>query len=361
MRALIGTRKGLFLLEGLRGGWRLSNPSFLGVGVTNAVVDPRNGSVWALLDHGHWGPKLQVSADGGRTFEERACPAFPEGCTFDALDEFGERTTGPASVKRLYTLVPAGPDGGLWCGTQPGGLFRSDDGGATWAVNDALWNLRSAHNWFEGGGGIMLHSVLVHPQDPGRIHVGVSCGGVYETADGGASWQPRNRGVIADFLPDKYPEYGQDPHRVERSGADPDVLWQQNHCGNYRSTDGGRTWTDVMPGHPLRVGVVLALDVSAPATAWTVPMDSDERRVAREGALVVCRSEDGGATWRELSKGLPSRHCYDLVFRHALAVREKTVVFGTTCGSVYVSEDRGEAWQRLDAWLPPVNSVHLTG
>lgn len=360
MRVLIGTRKGLFRLEKRRDGWHLSNPSFLGVSVTNACSDPRDGSVWALLDHGHWGPKLQVSRDGGATFEERTCPGFPEGCVHDSLDEFGGVRKGPASVKRLYTLVPAGPEeGSYWCGTDPGGLFRSDDGGSTWRLNEPLWRLRNAHNWFPGGGGIMLHSILVQPGRPGRIHVGVSCGGVYETADGGATWEPRNSGVRADFLPDPYPPYGQDPHRLERSGADPEVLWQQNHCGNFRSTDGGRTWTDVMPGHPLAVGFAIALDAGDPGRAWTVPMDSDERRVAREGALVVCRTDDCGRTWTELRRGLPQRHCYDLVFRHALAAKDNHVLFGTTCGNVFMSSDRGDHWERLDAWLPPVNSLHI--
>jgi len=359
MRALIGTRKGLFRLERRGGDWRVEGPHFLGVGVTNAVRDPRDGSIWALLDHGHWGPKLHVSRDDFKTFTEQACPAFPEGYEHDAVTEWGQRK-GPASVKRLYTLVPAGPGAGRYhCGTDPGGLFTTEDAGESWTINDALWKRRNDDNWFEGGGGVMLHSVLVQPDRSRRIHVGVSCGGCYETIDGGKTWEPRNEGVRADFLPDKYPEVGQDVHDIERHPKDPELLWQQNHCGNYRSTDGGRTWTDVMPDSPYAIGFAIALDEEDEGRAWTVPMQSDEFRVAREGALVVCRTDDGGKTWRELRNGLPQQHCYDIVFRHALDARDGAVAFGTTCGRVFASLDRGDTWEIAAPYLPPVSSLVL--
>jgi len=361
MRFLISTRKGLFRLERRNDGWRLSESHFLGVPVNNAMRDPRDGSIWALLGHGHWGPKIHVSRDRGKTFSEVACPAFPEGYQVNAVSDMGEQK-GPANVEALYTLVPAGPDAGSYhVGTAPGGLFATGDGGETWSINEALWRRRNEDGWFPGGGGVMLHSILVDDLNPDRMHIGVSCGGVYETTDGGASWEPRNQGVRCDFLPNKYPETGQDPHMVRRHSSDQDLLWQQNHCGNYRSTDGGRSWEDVSEGLTTRIGFGIVLDRDDPAVAWTIPMDSDERRVAPEGALAVCRTDDGGQTWRQLRQGLPQKHCYDIVYRHAFEAHAATLVFGTTCGNLFVSEDRGDSWQRIDAHLAPIAGVTFEG
>ena len=356
MKFWIGTRKGLFLVERRRDGWHVGDPSFLGVPILNATVDPRDGSVWACAGHGHWGAKLYRSTDGGRKFDEVTCPAFPEGTMIDAVTEFGH-CNEPATVKHLYTLVPWGEPGRYLIGCDPGGLFESRDGGETWALNEPLWTLRNEHNWFEGGGGVMLHTVLTDPRDENRLRVAVSCAGVYESTDGGSAWKPRNHGVLVDFLPEKYPEYGQDTHMLSQGTANPDVLWQQNHCGNFRSTDGGETWKDVSEGLPSRIGFCLAMDERDDETAWTVPMDSDERRIAPGGALVVCRSRDGGKTWQNQGKGLPGSHCYDIVFRHAMAAREGTVVFGTTCGSLWASEDEGDSWQAVAPHLPPIFSV----
>jgi len=356
MRLLVGTRKGLFRIERRRDGWHIGEPEFLGVPILNAKSDPRDGSVWACAGHGHWGAKLYVARGEGAAFEERPCPAFPEGFEIDAVTEFGHRKE-KAVVKSLYTIEPVGDAGRYLVGCDPGALFESNDGGESWTINEPLWTLRNEHNWFEGGGGVMLHTVIEDPRDPRRLRVAVSCAGVYETTDGGGSWAPRNEGVRVDFLPEKFPEYGQDTHMLRQGSVDPDVLWQQNHCGNFRSTDGGRTWVDVTEGMPSTIGFCIALDEADDRVAWTVPMQSDECRVAPGGALVCCRSDDGGASWRALRRGLPQQHCYDIVFRHALDARGGTVVFGTTCGSLFASEDRGESWDSLATSLPPVNSV----
>jgi len=356
MRLFVGTRKGLFPVEKRSDGWHVGDPFFLGVPILNAKSDPRDGSVWALAGHGHWGAKLYVARGG--EFEETTCPAFPEGFEIDAVTEFGHRKE-KAVVKHLYTIEPVGEPGRYLIGCDPGGLFESTDGGATWSVNEPLWTLRNEHNWFEGGGGVMLHSIAADPRDPGRMHVGVSCAGVYETADGGRSWTPRNQGVLVTFLPEKYPEYGQDTHMLRRGANDPDVLWQQNHCGNFRTTDGGKTWKDVSEGMVSSIGFCLALDEADDEVAWTVPMESDVCRVAPGGALVACRSEDGGETWTDHREGLPQRHCYDIVLRHAMDARGGVVVFGTACGKLFASEDRGNSWIALETGLPPIHSVQV--
>jgi hypothetical protein len=198
---------------------------------------------------------------------------------------------------------------------------------------------------------------LVHPQSSDHLRIAVSCGGVYESIDGGVSWKPRNKGVFVDYLPDQYPEFGQDTHMLAQGTSDPSVLWQQNRSGSYRSTDGGETWNDVSDGLPSRSGFCLAMDESDDRTAWTVPMVSDACRTAPSGALSVCRSTDGGETWVEKRSGLPQRHCYDVVFRHAMDAKDRSVVFGTTCGSLWASDDRGDSWASIALHLPPIFSV----
>lgn len=356
MRLLVGTRKGLFLLERRRAGWHIAAPQFLGVPVLNAIRDPRDGSVWACVGHGHWGPKLHASRDGPGRFEEKTCPAMPPGCDRRTSRMEG----GPASVSALYTIVPGIEAGVYHVGTDPGALFTTRDGGETWTLNESLWNRREADGWMEGAGGMMLHSICVHPGDSRRIHVAISCGGVYETRDGGSTWQPRNRGIPIDFLPEKEAVAGHDTHRLRRHPRATEVLWQQNHCGNFRSVDGGKTWADVTRGLPTNIGFALALDEERERTAWTVPMESDMRRVAPGGALVACRTDDAGATWRELRTGLPQEHCYDIVLRHALDAGAGVVAFGTNGGRVYASADRGERWELAAAYLPLVNSVSIS-
>ena len=205
MKLLVGTRKGLFQIEQRNSGWHISDPHFLGVPCLNAFRDPRDGAIWALNGHGHWGPKLYVSRNEGADWEEAVCPAFPEGTRINEVTEWGNRDEA-ATVKHLYTMVPKGDAGCFLMGTDPGGMFETTDAGRTWTLNESLWSVRNEHNWFEGGGGVMLHSIELDPTNPERMHIGVSCGGVYETIDGGRTWVPRNQGVIADFLPEPYPE-----------------------------------------------------------------------------------------------------------------------------------------------------------
>ena len=344
MRALIGTRKGLFRLERRRAGWRLSAPHFLGAAVTCARRDPRDGTIHVALEHGHWGPKLHRSRDDLASFEEIACPAFGA-------------NHADGVVRRVMVLAPAGAEGRLLAGTDPGGLFETTDSGESWSLNEPLWALRSADRWFPSGGGVMLHSIEVEQERPAHLHVAVSCGGVYASEDAGSSWQPRNQGVPADYLPGRFPETGQDPHLLLRHPHNPLLLWQQNHCGNFRSTDGGLSWQDATPGLPTPSAFALALDEQNEQAAWTIPMDSDAARVAPGGALEVCRTDDGGRTWIRLRSGLPQTHCYDIVFRHALDAHAGWVLFGTTCGRLFVSGDRGDSWQPIEGCLPPVNSV----
>jgi photosystem II stability/assembly factor-like uncharacterized protein len=251
----------------------------------------------------------------------------------------------------------------MYVGTEPGGLFRSDDGGDSFQLVEGLWNHPSrADRWFGGGRDYPgIHSVVVDPRDSTRVLVGISCAGVFETLDGGQNWNPRNRGLHASFLPDPGVEVGHDPHLLVSCAGAPDALWQQNHCGIFRSIDGGQNWQDVsQPDGPANFGFAVAVDSSRPERAWVVPATSDEQRMAIGGGLCVSRTDDGGATWTTLRQGLPQRNCYDVAFRHALDASGERVAFGTTTGNLFVSDDGGDSWSCIGNYFPPVYSVRFT-
>jgi photosystem II stability/assembly factor-like uncharacterized protein len=352
---ILGTHKGL-LITNLAG--EVQREFHVGVPVSYAAVDPRNGVWWAAVDHGHWGQKLHRSRDGGVNWQEIPAPAYPEG---------EEITEGkPATLSYIWLVTPGGVDepDRVYVGTEPGGLFVSDDGGDSFQLVTGLWNHPSrADSWFGGG---RDHpgccSIIVDPRDSRHVTVGISVGGVFETCDAGATWEPRNQGLYAYYLPNPHAEVGHDPHFMVSSPANPDVLWQQNHCGVYRSVDGGQSWTDIsQKDGPVKFGFAIAVDENDPDVAWVVPAISDEIRIAVDRALCVSRTDDGGQTWQAFRTGLPQHNCYDLVFRHALDVTGDRLAFGTTSGSVYLSDDRGETWRCLGHDYPPVYSVRFAG
>jgi photosystem II stability/assembly factor-like uncharacterized protein len=359
-RLILGTRKGLIVLARNGRSWHSQHINLPGVPFSYALQDHRTGTVWACADHGHWGQKLYRSHDGGETLEEVPAPRYPEGTTFN--DVWAEGAERPAKVTYLWTIVPGGDDKPerLYIGTEPGGLFRSDDGGQTFAHVEGLWNHPSRpENWFGGGRDQAgTCSILIDPNDSDHLFVGISVGGVFESTDGGQTWEGRNKGRHADFLPDPYAEYGHDPHCMVASPGNFNVLWQQNHCGVFRSTNGGRNWLDISDG-PVHFGFPIAVDKQDVNTAWVVPGVSDEVRTAVNGALFVARTEDGGESWTHLRNGLPQENCHDITFRHALDVDGDVLAFGSTTGNHYISEDRGDSWQSLGHSFPPIYSVRF--
>ncbi len=363
-RLVLGTRKGLFVLERSRGKWKQVRLAHAGVPVSYAMLDPRNERLWACLDHGHWGQKLQRSDDMGETWEEVPAPVYPEGEVLKG----GE----PATLKYLWTMSAGGADepDRLYIGTEPGGLFKSDDNGSSFELVESFWNHPSRlagdegeefAGWFGGGrDNPGIHSVVVDPRDSKRLWIGISCAGVFETTDGCETWAIRNKGMTAPFLPDPPPEVGFDPHLVVPCPANPDVLWQQNHAGVYRSSDGGKLWEDVsQEGGPVYFGFGVCVDEKDPDTAWVLPADGDERRMAIDGALCVCRTEDGGKSWTRLCEGLPQESAHDLVLRHAFDLAGDRLAFGSTSGNVYASENRGEAWFPIGHHFPQVYSARF--
>jgi photosystem II stability/assembly factor-like uncharacterized protein len=352
-RILVSTRKGLFTLTCNGGCWEIANTAFAGVPVTAALRDPASGTLYAALKHGHFGPKLSRSDDDGRTWRDIATPAFPP----EAADK--------PSLSQIWTLEGGGVHhpGRLWVGALPAGLFRSDDGGESWHLMNALWDVPQRSKWFGGGyDEAGIHSVSPDPRDADRVAIAISCGGVWDSGDDGASWTVRGKGLIAGYMPPEQAEVPevQDPHRLARCAADPDVMWIQHHSGIFRSTDGGAHWQKLTPPGD-DFGFAVAAHPRDPETAWFVPALKDEIRVPRDGALAVTRTSDGGKTWQVLREGLPQRDAYDLIYRHGLAVDDtgERLVMGSTTGALWASDDGGARWQLVNAHLPPIYAVRF--
>jgi photosystem II stability/assembly factor-like uncharacterized protein len=383
-RILVGTRKGSFLVTKSGARWRPALSGHAGQGVNFLARDPHGSTLWAALGHGHWGAKLSRSTDGGATWADAPQIAYPAGARHympppptETGPGEGAPTLKPATLLKLWTIA-FGPPGSIYVGTIPGGLFVSTDGGESFALNRGLWDHESrggdlfagagngTTKWFgtpaaEGEFAPGIHSIVIHPRDPRRILVAVSTAGVFETTDGGATWRTRNRGLVMDYSPDPTDEWaGHDPHAVVMCAHQPDHLWQQNHCGVFHSNDGAATWRKVCaPDVGVHFGFPIAVDEHDGRTAWVVPGVADQQRTAIGGGLFVARTEDGGATWTQLRKGLPQEHAYDVIYRHALDQRGGRLAFGTTSGNLYVSEDRGDTWQTVANNLPPIYSVRF--
>jgi photosystem II stability/assembly factor-like uncharacterized protein len=341
LKLLLGTAKGLIVFEKKGRSWGVSQVHFTGFPVSMIYVDERTQTWWAGLPHRHWGQKLHRSTDGGKTWQQVATPRFP---THIPL-----KNGKPASLK-------------LWLGTEPGGLFHSKNNGDSWELVESLWQQRVASDlWFGAGKDEpFIHSIVVNPMNSNHLYMAVSCAGVYESMDYGATWTPRNVGLKATYLPNPDAEIGHDPHLLLACESTPSVLWQQNHCGIFRSINSGKNWTDVTDKNGIaNYGFALAIDPKNPNRAWVIPALSDEMRVPHDLALCVCRTEDGGQTWQPLRKGLPQKHCFDIVFRHAFARQDQTLAFGTTTGNLFLSDNDGDSWRCLSSHLPRIDAVRF--
>lgn len=353
-RLLVGTQKGLVTFGRGTEDWYCEKVDFVGLPVTMLFSDPRNGAWWLGLAHKHWGQKLHRSFDQGRSWEEVAVPRYPRGSEV--------RPGKAASLRQIWCMHHGGLDQPerLFIGTEPGGLFISENGGNQFELVQSLWEHPSRpDHWFGTGTDYPeIHSIVIDPRDSDHIYVAVSCAGVFETTDGGKSWTPRNQGLTAAYLPNPRVDVGHDPHRLLLCASEPDVLWQQNHCGIFRSTDRGQSWNNVSDPEGLAdYGFALAVDPNDPLRAWVIPASSDAMRVAPDLVLTVCVTEDGGKSWSALRNGLPKQYAFDLVFRHGLDIRSGTLAFGTNNGNVFLSEDFGQNWRQLSGNLARVNAV----
>ncbi len=344
---LVGTPKGAFILDGDpdRRSWGLRGPLCEGWPVHDISVEPGSGALLAAAGSPWFGPAVWRSDDLGRSWTHSS-----EGLTYG--------DDGPA-IRTVWN-VTAGP-GAIYAGVEPAGLFRSTDGGRTWAHVEGLTNHPTRSQWEPGAGGLCLHSIVPHPTDPSRVWVGISAVGAFETRDGGATWETRNKGVRADFHPDKYPEFGQCVHKLVIAADGGERLYQQNHCGVYRSLDGGRQWAEVTPGLPSDFGFPMAAHPRDPMTVWTIPLNGAERgRFVPDARLGVWRTHDGGEAWVRSGDGLPQENAYVGVLREAMAVDRLDpvgVYFGTSTGQLYGSRDEGRSWDLIADHLPPIWSV----
>lgn len=352
MELHLGTRKGYLAMRRVRrGDWRIARAAFVGDPVSQVLPDRRDGRLYAAMDLGHFGVKVRVSEDQGASWEELPAPALPPSPDADAK---------APSVNLLWCLEAAGPAAGsLWCGTVPGALFRSDDGGRSWELNRGLWDEPSRPEWFGGGyPDPGIHSILVSP-DGGRVVVGISCGGVWVSDDAGETFEVSTRGMFAEYMPPDRREDPviQDPHRLAWCAADRNRIWCQHHNGFFRSDDGAGNW-DSLEVPPSSFGFAVAAHPSDRDTAWSVPLVKDECRVPVDRRMVVARTRDGGGSWEALDRGLPA-DSFAVVYRHGLAVDDsgERLALATTTGALWVSEDQGDSWDLVSHQLPPAYAV----
>jgi len=286
------------------------------------------------------------------------------GRTWTRAEELGLPEDSGLTLEKTWHVEPGRADepGRLWLGAAPGVLFRSDDGGVTWQVNEGLLRHPTREQWNPGAGGMCCHSIQLDPDEPDRLYIGISAAGVFRSEDGGESWTPANKGTAADFLPDPYPELGQCVHKVLLHPARPERLWQQNHCGVYRSDDRGGQWERLEAnGLPSGFGFPIALDHRDPDAAFVIPEEGAENRVTPDGRLGVYRTRDAGASWELASNGLPEP-AWAAVLREGMSfdrLDPAGIYVGTQSGSVFVSPDAGESWHEATSQLPPILSVEV--
>jgi len=349
---LVGTMKGIFLLRSSgRQRWDVAGPYFHGQPAYALAYDSRAGRhrLW-VSNCGIWGAFLRSSDDYGRSWTNptEAPIRFP--------------ADSGAALKNIWQICPGRPSEPdvIYCGVEPAALYESRDDGETWSLVRGLFDHPHRPRWMPGGGGLTLHTIVLDPEDPQRMYVAISAGGVYATEDGGRTWQARNRGIRVVHAPEKYPEFGQCVHKLVMHPARPDRLFLQNHWGLYRSDNRGESWQDIANGVPSDFGFAMALHPQNPDWVYIVPMESDEFRCTPEGRLRVYRTRNAGESWEALTRGLPHKGAYETVLRDALTtdtLDPAGIYFGTRSGQIYGSTDAGRIWKKILEGLPAVVSV----
>lgn len=346
---LLGTKKGAFILksDAARRDWSLSGPFCDTWPMNYLVADAANGTIYGGGGNEWFGPAVWASRDQGRTWTHSS-----KGLAYAA---------GVDPITAVWSLTAA--HGRLYAGVSPAGLFVSDDNGETWTHVEGLQRHPTRPQWQAGGAGLILHSIVVHPQDPSQIWVGISSAGVFHSADAGETWEPRNTGTRCDYLPEdqRYPQFGQCVHcLVMAPGAD-HRLYQQNHCGMYRSDDGGTSWQSIEAGLPSSFGFPAVAHPRDPDSLFLIPLNGDQAgRYMPDAKTAVWRTSNGGASWAAKREGLPQENAYFNVLRQALTVdrlEPAGVYFGTGSGEVYASADEGESWLCIARHLPSISSV----
>jgi photosystem II stability/assembly factor-like uncharacterized protein len=346
---LLGTKKGAFIIEGdaLRRSFELRGPFCETWPMNHVVADPATGTIYGGGGNEWFGPAVWMSTDLGASWTHSS-----EGLAYEA---------GEDPIKSVWSVAPG--EGCIYVGVEPAGLFRSEDGGRSWRHVAGLRDHPSRPHWQPGGGGLILHSLVPHTDDARQLWVAISAAGVFHTRDGGATWEARNRGTRADYLPEgqNYPEYGQCVHCLVMAPGTPDRLYQQNHCGMYRSDDGGVRWQSIEAGLPSSFGFPAAAHPRDAATLYLVPLNGDiAGRYVPDAKAAVWRTRDGGESWEALREGLPQKDVFFGVLRQAMAtdrLEPAGVYFGTGSGALFASADEGDSWRCIAQHLPTILSV----
>ena len=364
VRVLVGTRKGAFVLtaDGARKDWRVDGPHFAGLEVYHVAGSPAAPDrVWAAPSTSWFGQQVHRSDDGGRSWTAVGSDFTYAGVP--GTHQWYDGTPHPWEFARVWHLEPSATDPDtVLAGVEDAALFRSVDGGSTWSELPGLREHGSGPHWQPGAGGMCLHTILPDPRAPARILVAISAAGVFRTDDGGATWRPTNAGLVSEGIPDPDAEVGHCVHKLALHPDRPDTVYMQKHWDVMRSDDGGEHWHDVGGDLPTDFGFVVDVHAHEPETVYVLPITSDAEHFPPEGKLRVYRSRTGGHEWEPLSRGLPQEHCYVDVLRDAMAVDRLDscgVYFGTTGGQVYASADAGDTWAPIVRDLPAVLSVEV--
>ncbi len=363
VRVLVGTKKGAFVLtsDGKRSHWNVTGPIFAGweiYHISGSPVAPNR--IYAAQNLAWFGQQIQRSDDGGKSWEPVGNAFVYDGVP--GTHQWYDGTPHPWEFARVWHLEPSPSDPDtIYAGVEDAALFRSTDGGKTWAELSALRTHSTGASWQPGAGGLCLHTILIDPRNERRLYVAISAAGAFRSDDAGASWKPINRGLHSEQIPDPDAEVGHCVHRLAMHPSRPDTLFMQKHWDVMRSDDAGDSWREISGDLPSDFGFPIAVHAHEPETVYVVPLTSDSERFPPEGRLRVYRSR-GGDRWQALTEGLPQQDCYVNVLRDAMAVDRLDpcgIYFGTTGGQVYGSADGGDTWAPIVRDLPTVLSVEV--
>jgi photosystem II stability/assembly factor-like uncharacterized protein len=362
VRLLVGTRKGAFILtsDGKRKSWSVSGPHFAGWEVYHLKGSPLEPNrIYASQSSAWFGQIIQRSDNGGLSWEAVDNKLVYDGDT--GTHQWYDGTPHPWEFKRVWHLEPSltCPDT-VYAGVEDAAIFKSIDGGRSWAELAGLRRHGTGPEWQPGAGGMCLHTILLDPSDPDRIIVAISAAGAFRSDDAGKSWNPINRGLYSKYIPNPTADIGHCVHHIAMHRSRPQTLFMQKHWDVMRSDDAGDTWSEVSGNLPTDFGFVVDVHAHEPETIYVVPIKSDSEHFPLNGQLRVYRSRTGGNEWEPLTKGLPQANCYVNVLRDAMSVDSMDscgIYFGTTGGQVYASDDSGESWRAIVRDLPAVLSV----